>query len=158
MAYYLLRDNPQITYIDFDVPESLALISYYLLKSFPDLKFLLYGEEAMTQEAIARSNVILMPPFQLSKVPASSVDVAFSSHTMSDLSRPAQIVYLNEIERMTRGSFLSICEGDGSTLLSELIATQFSGMRFAEERALHWNSHKVLRAKELEFHYQIGSH
>ena len=157
MAYYLLRDNPQITYIDFDVPESLALISYYLLTSFPELKFLLYGEEDMTQEAIARSNVILMPPFQLSKVPTSSVDVTFSSHTMADLSRPAQNVYLNEIERMTRGSFLSISEGEGSALLHELIATQFNWLRLAEERALQWNSHKVLHAKELEFHYQIGS-
>jgi putative sugar O-methyltransferase len=157
MAYYLLRDNPRITYIDFDVPESLALISYYLLKSFPNLKFLLYGEEDMTPEAIARSNVILMPPFQLSKVPASSVDVTFSSHTMSDLSRPAQIVYLNEIERMTRGSFVNICEGEGSTLLDELIATRCNSLRLAEKRALHWNSHKLLHAKELEFHYQIGS-
>jgi putative sugar O-methyltransferase len=157
MAYYLLRDNPQITYIDFDVPESLALISYYLIKSFPDLKFLLYGEEDMTQEAIARSNVILMPPFQPSKVPRSSVDVTFSSHTVSDLSRPAQIVYLNEIERMTRGSFLSICEGEGGTLLDELIAAQSNWLRLAEERALPWNSHKVLHAKELEFQYQIGS-
>ena len=157
MAYYLLRDNPQITYIDFDVPESLALISYYLLKSFPDLKFLLYGEEDMTQEAIARSNVILMPSFQLSKVPTSSVDVTFNSHTMSDLSRPAQIVYLNEIERMTRGSFLSICEGEGSTLLDELIATQSDSLRLTEERALRWNSHKILHAKEMEFHYQVGA-
>jgi hypothetical protein len=157
MAYYLLRDNPRITYIDFDVPESLALISYYLLKSFPNLKFLLYGEEDMTPEAIARFNVVLMPPFQLSKVPTRSVDVTFSSHTMSDLSRPAQIVYLNEIERMTRGSFVNICEGEGSTLLDELIATRCNSLRLAEKRALHWNNHKLLHAKELEFHYQIGS-
>ena len=157
MAYYLLRGNPQFTYIDFDIPESLALISYYLLKSFPNLKFLLYGEEDLTQEAIARSNVILMPPFELSKVPTNSVDLTFSSHTMSDLSRSAQIVYLNEIERMTRTSFLNMFEGDGSALLDELAATQSISLRLAEERALEWNNHKVLHAKELECHYRIGS-
>ena len=157
MAYYLLRDNPQIRYIDFDVPESLALTSYYLLKSFPNLKFLLYREEDLTQEAIARSSVILMPPFALSKVPTNSVDLTFSSHTMSDLSRSAQIVYLNEIERMTRTSFLNISEGDGSALLDELAATQSISLRLAEERALEWNNHKILHAKELECHYRIGS-
>ena len=157
MAYYLLRDNPQFTYIDFDVPESLALTSYYLLKSFPDLKFLLYGEEDMTPEAVARSNVILMPPFELSKVPTKSVDLTFSSHTMSDLSRSAQIVYLNEIERMTRTSFLNISEGAGSVLFEELAATQSTSLKLAEERALQWNNHKILHAKELERHYRIGS-
>ena len=156
MAYYLLRRNPQFTYIDFDVPESLALISFYLLRSFPNLRFLLYGEEDLTQEAIARSNVILMPPFELSKVPTNSVDVAFSSHTMSDLSRSAQIVYLNEIERITRESFLNISEGEGSTLLDELIGTESASLRLAEKRALEWNNHKTLNAKELECHYRIG--
>jgi putative sugar O-methyltransferase len=157
MAYYLLRGKPQFTYIDFDVPESLALISYYLLKSFPNLKFLLYGEEDLTQGAIARSNVILMPPFELSKVPTNSVDVTFSSHTMSDLSRSAQIAYLNEIERMTRKSFLNISESEGSALLDELIATQSTSLRVAEKRTLEWNNHKILHAKELECHYRIGS-
>ena len=156
MAYYLLRGNPQFTYIDFDVPESLALISYYLLKSFPNLKFLLYGEEDLTPEAISRSNVILMPSFELSKVPTRSIDVAFSSHTMSDLSRSAQIVYLNEIERMTRKSFLNISEGEGSALLDELIGARSVSLRLAEKRALGWNSHKLRSAKELEYHYQIG--
>ena len=157
MAYYLLRGNPQCTYIDFDVPESLALTSYYLLKSFPNLKFLLYGEEDLTREAIARSNVILMPPFELSKVPANSVDLTFSSHTMSDLSRSAQIVYLNEIERMTRQSFLNISEGEGSAALDELIGAESPSLKLAEKRDLEWNSHKILHARELECHYRIAS-
>jgi len=35
MAYYLLRDRPRLTYLDFDLPESLALTTYYLHKAFP---------------------------------------------------------------------------------------------------------------------------
>ena len=89
MAYYLLRDRPKVTYLDFDVPESIALASYYLLKAFPHLKFLLYGEEELTREAIARADVVLMPVFELATMPAGSVDVTFSSHAMSDLSSEA---------------------------------------------------------------------
>src|ERR1700683_5269365 len=34
MAYYLLHDNPAVSYIDLDLPEGIALASYYLMKSF----------------------------------------------------------------------------------------------------------------------------
>jgi putative sugar O-methyltransferase len=85
MAYYLLRDCPKITYIDFDVPESLALTAYYLSKSMPQFRLLLYGEEELTQSAITGYDIILMPPWELSKLPVRSVDITFSSHALSDL-------------------------------------------------------------------------
>src|SRR5579864_2239130 len=37
LAYYLIRDNPQVTYVDFDLPEATALASYYLMRSLPDV-------------------------------------------------------------------------------------------------------------------------
>lgn len=40
----LLRDDPDITYVDYDLPEATALASYYLMKSLPDRNFRLYGE------------------------------------------------------------------------------------------------------------------
>ena len=46
MAYFLLRDRPGLRYLDFDMPESIALASWYLLKAFPHLKTTLYGEAA----------------------------------------------------------------------------------------------------------------
>jgi len=57
MAWYLLRNQPRVTYLNFDLPESIALASYYLLKSLPDRKFLLYGEGELSRESISRSDV-----------------------------------------------------------------------------------------------------
>ncbi|MCS1408625.1 MAG: hypothetical protein M2R45_01801 [Verrucomicrobia subdivision 3 bacterium] len=37
------------TYINFDLPESLTLASYYLLSCYSNAKALLYGEGAWTQ-------------------------------------------------------------------------------------------------------------
>ena len=108
MAYYLLRDRLGVTYLDFDIPESIALTSYYLMKAFPQLIFSLYGEEETTEQAIARSDAVLLPLFEMTKMKTGSVDMTFSSHAMSDILPGALADYLNNIGRMTRKCFLWI--------------------------------------------------
>jgi putative sugar O-methyltransferase len=98
MAYYLLRDRPALRYADFDVPESLALTSYYLLKAFPHLSLLLYGEEEFTHGAQEKFDIVLMPVFELGKLAPKSVDLTFSSHAMSDLSSHATAEYMDDEE------------------------------------------------------------
>jgi putative sugar O-methyltransferase len=143
MAYYLLRDRPTVAYLDFDNPENIALSSYYLMKAFPSLKFLLYGEEALTKNAIARANVVLMPAFELESMPAESVDIAFSSLSMSDLSSETMIEYLKNIDQMTRRGFLNICKKQASDLISGLIDRGHASLRLAETCSSGWHSHKV---------------
>jgi hypothetical protein len=63
------------------------LTSYYLLKAFPKLDVFLYGERALTGEELARADVVLMPLFEMEKMPMKSADVTFSSHAISDVSR-----------------------------------------------------------------------
>jgi hypothetical protein len=146
MAYYLLRDRPRVTYIDFDVPESIALTSYYLLKSFPQLQFLLYGEAKLTMGAIAQADVVLMPVFELATMPAESVDVTFSSHTMSDISSEAMVEYLNNIERVTRDSFLHIGNQRAGESISALMCRRYNSLELAETRPSDWHVHKAFGA------------
>jgi hypothetical protein len=143
MAYYLLRDHGQVKYLDFDIPESIALASYYLLKAFPQLTFLLYGESDLTKEAIARADVVLMPVFELAAMPVESVDVAFSSHAMSDISSEALVDYLDNIDRMTRGCFLYIGNSRASELISGLMRQRHGSFEQTETRSSGWHSHKV---------------
>ena len=143
MAYYLLRDRAKLTYLDFDLPESIALASYYLLKAFPQLNVLLYGEEELTNRAIARANVVLMPVFELATMPAESVDVTFSSHAMSDISSEALVEYLSNIDRMTRGSFLYVGNSRASESIAALVSKRYSSFKLAETRSSGWHSHKV---------------
>ena len=143
MAYYLLRDRADLTYIGFDVPESIALTSYYLLSSFPNLKFLLYGEEALTREALAKVDVALMPVFELAMMPAGSVDATFSSHAMSDLSTDALGEYLKNIDRMTGDSFFCIGKKQASESISDLIVRKHSSFQLVETRTSGWHSHKI---------------
>jgi hypothetical protein len=148
MAYYLLRDQPGIKYVDFDVPESLALTSYYLLRSFPHLKFLLHGESAITAEALASADVVLMPLFEMESLPSESVEVVFSSHAMSDISQEAMSVYLKTISRISTGCLLYMGNSQGAESIRTAEAQQL--FRLDEIRPSGWNTHRFPKAHEVE--------
>ena len=150
MAYYLLRDQPEVKYIDFDVPESLALASYYLLRSFPHLKFLLYGEGAITAETLASADVVLMPLFEMESLPNGSIELVFSSHAMSDISQEAMTAYLNTISRISIGRFLYMGNAQGAELISKLAAEAQPLFCVDEIRPSGWNTHRFPSADEVE--------
>ena len=143
MAFYLLRDQARVTYLNFDVPESIALSSYYLLRAFPQLKFLLFGEQKLTKEAVERADVMLMPVFELATIPEGSIDVTFSSHAMSDLSYGAMTEYFNNIAGTTRGSFLHIGNDQASKSISAIVRGSNRPFRLVEMRSSDWHSHKI---------------
>jgi putative sugar O-methyltransferase len=143
MAYYLLRDRQSTTYIDFDVPETIALASYYLMRAFPALKFLLYGEATLTQQAISQADVVMMPSFALASMPTGSVDVTFTSHGISDLSLAATVEYLNDISRMTRKGLLFIGNQRVSNAISNFICESHNSFRLTDTRVSGWHSYKV---------------
>jgi len=155
MAYYLLRDRAETTYIDFDVPESIALTSYYLLKAFPQLRFLLYGEEHLTSEAISRADVALMPLTELVLMPAGCADLTFSSHAMSDLSMDAMVEYVNHVAAMTKAHFLYVGREASGQLISELLARQHPALKLVEKHASGWHDHRVERGSEIEYLFRM---
>jgi hypothetical protein len=157
MAYYLLRDRPKLTYLDFDLPESIALTAYYLMESFPHLNFLLYGEEELTGEAMQRADVVLMPLFELPKLPLRSVDVSFSSNAISDLSRESIVGYLEMVAWCTRNCFLHIGASEAAPLLSESIGSNRLPFRLAETLSSGWHKYKYANAAEVECLYCIGA-
>jgi hypothetical protein len=152
MAYYLLRDGVQITYIDFDVPESIALASYYLLKAFPSSRFLLCGEKELTAEALAASDIVLLPLCEMARMPAGSLNLTFSSHTMNDLSDGAMAEYLDHISRMTRDYLLYLGDSRAVERLSRLGGGCLSLLK---GRSTGWNRHKAPKAIEGEYLYQL---
>lgn len=150
MAYYLLRDHPGVKYIDFDVPESLALTSYYLLNSFPHLKFVLYGESAITRETLANADVVLMPICEIESLPSESVEIVFSSHAMSDISQEAMSAYLKTISRISTGGFLYMGNSQGAESIGNMTADAQLRFRLVEMRPSGWNMLRFPNADEVE--------
>lgn len=140
MAYYLLRDRPGTTYVNFDIPETLALAAFYLMSAFPDLAFRLYGEPAR-----GGADITLLPSFELPHLRAHSAGVIFSSHTIAQLSPAARAEYWKHIGRIS-SRFLYIGAEKGAARFP-VLETQPSG----------WNDHRHAGAREIEALYASSS-
>ena len=106
-AYYLLRGNEPLVYVDFDLPEVLMLIAYYLKRTVPHRRILLYEPSVELDAAIlAQYDVILMPNWMLPKLPANSVDVFLNTFSLSEMPLATVTQYIRQIERCCRWYFL----------------------------------------------------
>ena len=140
MAYYLLRDRAATTYIGFDLPESLALTAYYLMKSLPQLRFLLFGEAELSRHTLSSFDVVLMPIWEMESLASESVEMAFSSHAMSDISPKAMAAYLEIIARIVRGRFLYIGNARGAESICTLSTCKRQLFRLEEKHESSWSA------------------
>lgn len=107
LATFLQRmSQKRITYIDFDLPETLILAAYYLISNFPDKKIFLYGDGELNESRLNEYDIILLPNYFIDKVPSKSIDVFFNSFSLSEMSKSANEHYLDQISRLTKGYFL----------------------------------------------------
>ena len=107
MACYLLKNVPEVTYLDFDLPETLVLAAYYLLCCFPGHKFFLYGEGNPPEgEELKSFQVILLPNYSLCQLEKLSVDVFLNAFSLSEVPWNTLEEYLRVIERAVRYYFL----------------------------------------------------
>ncbi len=106
-AYFLLSRMDKHRYIDFDLPEILLLEQYYLMSAFPQKRFLLYGEHQVESfgSALESYDVILMPNFELPKLPDASVDFFINTGSLSEMDYATVEEYIDHITRTCRFYF-----------------------------------------------------
>ena len=150
MAYFLLTANCDVTYINFDVPESLALCAYYLGQSLPDKKLLLYGEQEFSCNSVSDFDVVLMPPSEMARLTDKSVDMTFSSHVLADLAPPALGAYVGQIARFTKGPVMAVSIEKSSEDREALLRTMAAQLRLIQERRWDWNKYRAPDAREWE--------
>jgi hypothetical protein len=148
MAYYLLRDAPGVAYLDFDMPESLALAAYYLGRSHPERRMLLYGEESLSIHAMENYDILLMPPWEMGRLTRGCANLTFSSHVISDLTPQAREIYLQYIAFFTAGYVVDIgCDPgpEWSKAYEAMFARQF---RLMGKHKLDWSAYRAPGASE----------
>ncbi len=107
MANFMLRDIPNVTYVDFDLPETLVIGAYYIMSAYPNKKILLYGEyDDINDIDINSYDAIFLANFELPKFQANSVDVFYNSFSLSEMPKATSTEYIKQIEKISRNYFL----------------------------------------------------
>jgi hypothetical protein len=151
MAYYLIRNNPKITYVDFDLPENLALTAYYLLRALPDVKVALYGEEELTTSTLENHRIVLMPNFEISKLPANSATAVFNSYSLAEMSAEAIEEYIKQMTRISRKYFLHVNHTARSLVSADNFGIEGYGYQLLHRKPALWNQGRELVVDEYEY-------
>ena len=106
-AHYLLRGDAPMCYIDFDLPEVLTIAAYYLSRTLPHRRVLMWEPGMqLTAQTVADHDVILMPNWMLADAPSATVDVFLNTFSLSEMPIEVLREYFSHITRSTRGYFL----------------------------------------------------
>lgn len=158
MAYFLLRDSPNLTYIDVDIPENLALASFYLLSAFPDKKFALYGEIDIDNLNPLEWDAILLPNFALKKIPSGSIELFFNSYSLSEMSLETVHEYFKHIDRITKKYIYHVNHTKGkSTVNSSKFPINRERFDLISKAPAFWNFGRQPNMDEYEHIYRDNS-
>jgi hypothetical protein len=157
LAFYLLRDHPQLTYIGFDLPEATALASYYLMRSLPGTPVRLYGEVELSPPALQSSGLVLMPSFEIANMSSKSAAVAFNSYSLAEMSPPTIRVYIDEITRITNGYFLHVNHNRSAVLSADDFGVEKRGFMLVSRQLAGWTLGINPASDEYEYLYQASS-
>jgi hypothetical protein len=104
VAYYCRRLGIR-NYTIIDLPQVNAFQGYYLLKSLPDEKIVLYGED---DGAGGMEGVRVYPSWAFSTIKDDTFDLVVNQDSMPEMGREVALNYLREIRKKSRDKFLSI--------------------------------------------------
>ena len=104
LAYYMLRDIPNLQYTNFDLPLILTINQFFLMHALPSMNFRLYGEKYVGQ------NVALLPNFCISS--ENEHDVFLNFHSLSEMGEEVTDSYLQQIANKTKEYFFHENSGD----------------------------------------------
>ncbi len=156
MAYYLIRDNPDLKYIDLDLPENMALTAYYLLRTFPDKKILLFGEEELSAESIQKHDIIIMPSFEIGNLPTNSTSLVFNSYSLAEMSKETIDTFIAEFTRLIygKGYFLHVNHNKNSVVVADDFGVNPAQFDLLSKTPAMWNKGRNSRMDEYEYLYR----
>ena len=144
LAYYILNQNANITYLNFDIPETLTLSSYFLSKCFPDKKNFFYGEENYNKNTSLNYDLIFLPSWEIEKVEKDSVNLAINKNSLGEIDPDAAENYIKHIHRTSEYFF---------SMNHEYIRNYFSD---GKKSLINSEYNTNLKFKQLIRYYELG--
>lgn len=98
---FLVRDHADLTYIDVDLPENMALTAFYLLSAHPDKKIALFGEVDLKTVDLHAYDALVLPNFAMADLQDNTVDLSFNSYSLAEMSLSNVANYIAQFNRIT---------------------------------------------------------
>tara|TARA_B110000967_G_C18865987_1_gene552715 strand:+ start:1017 stop:2159 length:1143 start_codon:yes stop_codon:yes gene_type:complete len=155
MAYYLMRDSDNTTYIDFDLPENFALTAFYLLSAFPDKNIALYGEIDLEKDNLDSYDAILMPNFEIDKMHNNSVDLVFNSYSLAEMSNETIKNYIAIFNRVSKKYIFHLNHTKYSSMSADHFPINMDKFELVSRSPAKWNMAINFAMDEFEFLYQV---
>lgn len=101
LLYFISRNLDRFCYIGFDLPETLCFASFFLLRAFPEKRFLFFDEAELTPQSLEEYDFILRPSFEMTRLPDRCVQLFINENSLGAISAKAATLYIAEICRIT---------------------------------------------------------
>ncbi|WP_448105297.1 putative sugar O-methyltransferase [Pedobacter panaciterrae] len=155
LGYFLSKNISDLTYVDFDLPENMALTAFFLLSSFPEKKVLLYGEDVFSEASINNYDIVIMPNFELRNLPSESVDLVFNSYSLAEMSTETINAYIPELTRACKNYFLHINHAKIShSLKADDFGISSDEFQLLSREPALWNMGRNVEMDECEYLYK----
>ena len=104
-SHFILRNLDKFCYLDFDLPETLCLAAYYLMKTYPEKKVLLYGEIEYSPDCHKNYDLIFLPNFEIEKIFKINVDLFLNKNSLGEMHKDVVKKYLYVITNCAKYFF-----------------------------------------------------
>lgn len=155
-AFFLhtLSKVSPVLYIDLDLPEILALASFYLMAAFPEKRFLLFGESSNDYENLGSYDFVLLPNFEIESIPQDSIDLVFNSYSLAEMAPDTIQAYVRSFGEICRGIIFHVNHVRRALLGADDFGIEGAGFELVERKKALWNMGTYLEMDEFEFVYK----
>lgn len=157
LAHFLIRDNVNLTYIDVDLPENMALSAFYLLSAFPDKKIALFGEVDLKTEDLSQFDALVLPNFAIQDVKRNSVDLAFNSYSLAEMSANTVANYVNHLSRISSKFIYHINHTKNSAVKADNFGFDSKKFELISRAPALWNMARNNQMDEFEYIYKASN-
>lgn len=97
LGNFIIKDLDKSCFIDFDLPEVLVLAAYYLMKTFPQKKTLLFGEKEFEPSDVDNFDLIFLPSYEINKMSENSVDLFVNKNSLGEMRKETTEYFVKKI-------------------------------------------------------------
>jgi putative sugar O-methyltransferase len=151
MAYYLLKENQKIKYINLDLPENMALASFYLLSALPEKNIALFGEVNIETEDLEKYDAILLPNYEFKSIKSNAVALAFNSYSLAEMSEDTIKYYISEFSRTVCDYIFHINHTVNALVVADDFGIEDYGFSRIYKAPALWNLGRNMNMDEYEY-------